>query len=117
MVSISILNYINGFILFLLPLMTIIDLGLIGKHLTYYNDLVIQVEKEFYERESVNVWNSMNAIMVFNMFFLLFVPFLTVAAYKYTQPKLFYGMIAIYFILIWLARFISSIAFLESCNE
>ncbi len=58
----------------------------------------------------------MNAIMVFNIFYLIILPIYVHALYKF-EKKGYFITVGIYFLLIWLPRFIASLAYIYGSKK
>lgn len=73
---------ILAFLTVTLFLMTLVSMGLVGQQITYINDFQTRAEKDYMKSHNKVFINSMNSIMAFNVFFLIFVPFLIYGSFN-----------------------------------
>jgi hypothetical protein len=74
-------NWILYVSLFLLVLMTLVDMALVGEHQQFYKWIRFDKERDFVSSNYGNYVNSMNGILVIGTLFLLYLPFFVYSAY------------------------------------
>lgn len=116
MVGTGIFTLIQAITVGIITLMTLISLGIVGQQITYIHDFKNTQQFNYLKDHHKVYLQSMNSIMAFNVFFLIYILPLIYGAYNF-QKKNFMCLMITFFVIIWLPRWISSIVFLEGDDD